>query len=162
MPRSTDIISNKAIRAARAAAMLSNCARKKVGAVICRKGVTLIAAANGTPEGITECVNGGCARCSSKTPSGQQYESCICIHAEQAAVAKAAKNGTTINGAALYCTLRPCLTCLKVCYYSGIASILYEEFIRFTPQVEKAYKLFINSTGLDVSKFSSPRRNEGA
>lgn len=130
----------------------SNCGRRKVGVTIVRDGAVVITAANGTPAGMTPCNEGGCLRCLSDTPSGELYDSCLCIHAEQVAIARATRTGLPTDGATLYCTLRPCLTCVKLCLEAGISNIVYDEEIRFTPDVEEAYKQFIKETGLSIAK----------
>ena len=137
------------------AAENSNCRRRNVGAVIVRDGQILVTASNGTPTGMTSCRDSGCPRCLSDTDTGEQYESCLCIHAEQAAVARAAQAGISIEGTTLYCTLRPCLTCAKLCHKAGIMSIVYEQDIEFGAEVENAYELFAQGTGLNLVKWSN-------
>lgn len=135
-------------------AQQSNCRRRKVGAIIVRNGSVVSTASNGTPAGMTPCNRGGCLRCLSDTRSGELYDSCLCIHAEQAAIARATRTGVPTDGATLYCTLRPCLTCVKLCLEAGISSIVYDEEIQFTPDVEEAYEQFTKETGLSFAKCS--------
>jgi dCMP deaminase len=40
---------------------------------------------NGTPEGMTNCNQGGCDHCAHYEP-GKGYDLCICVHAEQSAL----------------------------------------------------------------------------
>ena len=131
----------------------SNCRRRKVGAVIVLGELVVISAANGTPAGMTPCNEGGCKRCLLGAPSGESYDSCVCIHAEQSAIAQAARMGLHTEGATLYCTLRPCLTCLKVCLAAGIVDIIYNEDIQFQIDVEDTYKEFVLATGLKLTKY---------
>lgn len=133
----------------------SNCVRRQVGAVIVRGGVVVAKASNGTPAGVKPCSEGGCLRCQSGAVSGQEYEACLCTHAEQKAIARAAKNGESIDGALLYCTLRPCLTCAMACFESGIRHITYTQDITFARDVEHAYKQLVAETGLTVAKLRS-------
>ena len=130
----------------------SNCIRQKVGAVVVREETVVITAVNGTPEGIKPCNEGGCRRCSSDAPRGEMYESCLCIHAEQGAIALAARNSIITDGAIMYCTLRPCLTCVKLCWEAGITRIIYDEEISFAGDVEEAYTQFIQQTGAEIGK----------
>ena len=141
----------------------SNCRRRKVGVTIVRDGAVVITAANGTPAGMTPCNEGGCLRCLSDAPSGELYDSCLCIHAEQVAIARATRTGVPTDGATLYCTLRPCLTCVKLCLEAGISKIVYDEEIQFTPDVEEAYKQFTKETGLSFAKCpkGGPDRSTG-
>jgi dCMP deaminase len=52
------------------------------------------------------------------------------VHAEANAIAQAAKNGVAIDGAEIYVTASPCLTCFKLVANSGIAAVYYKEFYR--------------------------------
>lgn len=133
----------------------SNCMRRQVGAVIVREGAVIAKACNGTPAGVKPCSEGGCLRCQSRAVSGQEYEACLCIHAEQEAIALAAKKGISTDGAILYCTLRPCLTCAMTCLQSGIRHITYAEDILFSQDVEDAYRQLIVETGLVLAKLGS-------
>ena len=137
------------------AAQRSNCRRRKVGVVIVLNGAVVITATNGTPAGMIPCNEGGCPRCLSDTPSGELYDSCLCIHAEQLAIAQAARTGLQTDGATLYCTLRPCLTCAKFCLEAGIKGIIYDESIQFSSDVEQAYEKLIQETGLHFTRYSN-------
>ena len=126
----------------------SNCRRKKVGVVIVRGKIILVSSANGTSAGITPCNEGGCPRCLSDTPSGELYDSCLCIHAEQLAIAQAARSGIRLDGATLFSTLRPCLICAKLCLETGITRIIYNEEIPFSDAVEESYEKFLKQVKL--------------
>jgi len=133
----------------------SKCRRRKVGVVIVLDGAVVITATNGTPAGMISCNEGGCPRCLSGTPSGELYDSCLCIHAEQLAIAQAARTGLQTDGATLYCTLRPCLTCAKLCLEAGVKDIIYNESIQFSSDVEQAYEELVQKTGLNVTRYSN-------
>ena len=47
------------------------------------------------------------------------------IHAEQNAIVQAAKYGTSIEGATLYCTHQPCAICAKMLVNAGIKRIVF-------------------------------------
>ncbi len=51
---------------------------------------------------------------------------CRSAHAEANAIALAAKIGVSLEGATIYCTLEPCITCAKLIVMSGISKIIYE------------------------------------
>ena len=140
---------------ARKVSQLSNCSRTAVGVVVARGSKVMAQAANGTQPGVRSCTDGGCSRCRSETARGQNYESCLCIHAEQAAVARAARRGRALDGAAMYSTLRPCLTCAKIALEAGIVRIVYADHIQFPPDVEAAYVQFIQESGLAVDRCES-------
>jgi dCMP deaminase len=135
------------------ASQSSNCSRRMVGAVIVRDGVVITAASNGTPEGVTPCNEGGCNRCKSEVLSGGSYDPCLCIHAEQATIAKAARAGHRTDNAILYCTLRPCLACAKLCLEAGIEEIVHRETIQFASDVEESYEALLLSTNLSITRY---------
>ena len=100
----------------------STCDRKHVGAVIVRDRVILTTGYNGSIAGAPHCddvghlmIDGHCTRT---------------VHAEMNAIAQAAKNGITIDGADLYVTARPCWNCFRVIANAGIESVYYGEEYR--------------------------------
>ena len=60
-------------------------------------------------------------------PSGTRHEMCYAIHAEQNAIIQAAKLGSSIDGATLYCTHQPCVICAKMIVNAGITRVVYEK-----------------------------------
>ncbi|MGE5313289.1 MAG: deoxycytidylate deaminase [Acidobacteriota bacterium] len=100
----------------------STCGRKHVGAVIVRDRTILSTGYNGSVRGGVHCDD-----------AGHDMENGHCVrtvHAEANAVAQAAKNGVAIDGAEIYVTASPCLTCFKLLANSGIRKIYYQEFYR--------------------------------
>ncbi len=108
----------------------SNCCRRKVGAVIVKDNHIVSTGYNGTPYKTTNCFDGGCPRCSSEHHTGEKLEECLCVHAEQNAICQAARLGNAIDGADIYITCSPCLTCLKLLINSGIKRVVYSELYR--------------------------------
>ena len=141
---------------AREQAAASDCARRQVGALLVRDDAVLVSAANGTPEGCIPCNNGGCVRCSSNVLSGEAYDACICIHAEQRAIALAASSGASTAGATMYVTLRPCLPCLNLCLHAGIVAVVYDEDIAFDRSVEHAYAQFLEHARISLRRIGGP------
>ena len=82
---------------------------------------------NGTPSGIEHCLDRGCLREQLGIPSGERHEICRGLHAEQNAIIQAAKHGTNIEGATLYCTNQPCGICAKMIINAGIRKLIYED-----------------------------------
>ncbi len=100
----------------------STCDRKNVGAVIVREKTILSTGYNGSLRGAPHC-----------DEAGHDIENGHCVrtvHAEANAVAQAAKNGVGIDGAEIYVTASPCLTCFKLIANSGIRTVFYKEFYR--------------------------------
>jgi dCMP deaminase len=105
----------------------ANCLGNKVGALLVLSDRIISTGYNGTPQGMRNCDEGGCERCADRQrfPTGQGYDLCICVHAEQNALLAAARFGIGVEGAILYTTLRPCFGCLKEALQAGVSQIRY-------------------------------------
>lgn len=101
---------------------------RQVGAVIVRDKRVLCTGYNGAPEGIRSCKDKGeCLRIKLGISSGHNLEKCYSVHAEQNAIVNAARMGTCLDGATLYCTHQPCVICAKLIVNAGIKRIVYKE-----------------------------------
>ena len=105
----------------------STCIRRQVGAILVKDKRVLTTGYNGAPAGLVHCEEIGCMRQKNNIPSGQRHELCRGLHAEQNAIIQAAYHGTSIAGAALYCTTLPCSICLKMLINAGITEIVCKE-----------------------------------
>ena len=105
----------------------ANCTGRRVGAVIVRDRRILSTGYNGTPSKMTNCEDGGCHRCArpDEYASGEHYDVCICVHAEQNALLAAARFGVAIEGCTLYTTLQPCFGCLKELLQANVREVCY-------------------------------------
>jgi len=106
----------------------ANCTGNRVAAVVVKNKRVIATGYNGTPEGMTNCLDGGCLRC--RNPDGQfksgtGYDLCICVHAEQNALLSAARFGISVEGAELYTTMQPCFGCAKEIAQAKIGRIVY-------------------------------------
>ena len=107
---------------AREVATRSTCSRKHVGAVIVRDRTILSTGYNGSVRGLPHCDD-----------AGHMMEDGHCVrtlHAEANAIIQAAKNGTRIDGAAIYVTASPCWSCFKTIANAGLQKIFFGEFYR--------------------------------
>jgi dCMP deaminase len=128
----------------------SNCIRRSVGAIIV-KGKSIVSTGyNGTPMGVRNCFDGGCLRCNSPVPTGQGYDTCICVHAEANAMLLAARHGTAIENGILYSTLRPCFGCLKEAVQAGIQEIVFEQDFAYEGELEEVYQGLRQEAGLGM------------
>jgi len=99
----------------------AKCLGSHVGAVIVKDNRVLGSGYNGTPAGYPNCTETerGCRRCAMRLEqpdagiAGRLYDICLCVHAEQNAIATAARFGMAIDGATIYTTLQPCFGCFK-------------------------------------------------
>ncbi len=105
----------------------ANCKGSRVGAVIVIENRIVSTGYNGTPEGMTNCLDGGCYRCDHRSEfgAGNGYDLCICVHAEQNALLSAARFGISVNGGTLYTTTRPCFGCCKEMLQAKIRAVYY-------------------------------------
>jgi dCMP deaminase len=106
----------------------ANCKGNRIGAVIVRGNRVVSTGYNGVPEGMENCLDGGCLRCENSGtifPSGTGYDLCICVHAEQNAILAAARFGIAVEGGTLYTTMRPCFGCAKELLQAKIERVVY-------------------------------------
>ncbi len=76
-------------------------------------------------RGIAHCDERGCLRDDLGIPSGERHELCRGLHAEQNAIIQAAYHGVAVNGAEIYVTLQPCVTCAKTLINAGIVAVYF-------------------------------------
>jgi dCMP deaminase len=119
---------------ARVVATRGNCLRRQVAAVVVRDQRIISTGYNGTPRGVRNCCEGGCARCAGDAPSGAALSDCVCCHAEENAITQAAYHGIAVRSATLYSTLSPCLVCAKMMINAGIQEVVYETEYEFGEQ----------------------------
>lgn len=106
----------------------STCLRRSVGAVIVKDNRIIASGYNGVPSDMPHCEDlGGCIREKLNVPSGERHELSRGLHAEQNAIISAARFGTPIDGADLYCSTKPCSICTKMIIASGIKRVFYYE-----------------------------------
>ncbi len=112
---------------AHVAAARSNCCRRQVAAVLVRDRRIISTGYNGTPRGVRNCCDGGCPRCNSEVPSGENLGECLCSHAEENSIVQAAYHGIMVKGSTLYTTYSPCLQCAKMIINAGIVEVVYHQ-----------------------------------
>ncbi len=111
---------------AKLAATRSTCLAFGVGAVIVKDRQVLATGYNGSPSGSVHCTAQGFCYPGLSNCSESGSLPSRAIHAEANAIAQAAKHGISTQGASIYVTLEPCLSCLKLIISSGIKSVFYE------------------------------------
>ena len=103
----------------------STCNSRPTGAVLVKDRQILATGYNGVPRGVAHCEERGCLRDQLHIPSGERHELCRGLHAEQNAIIQAAYHGIAVNGAELYSTLQPCVTCAKTLINAGIIAVYF-------------------------------------
>ena len=136
---------------AKLAARRSSCLRRAVGAVLVKDRRLLATGYNGVPSGVTHCEVVGCLRERLKVPSGERHELCRGLHAEQNAIIQAAYHGSAVNGAEVYVTLQPCVTCAKTLINAGVRRIIYLEGYSDTLTRE-----MLDEVGMELLKLADP------
>lgn len=122
---------------AKAVLLRSTCIRRHYGAVIVKDDRIVATGYNGAPRGIKNCCDTGhCVREEMNVPSGERYELCVAVHAEQNAIMQAGFQNT--NGATLYlagveadgtekANIDCCLLCKRAILNSGIERVVFRE-----------------------------------
>jgi len=127
---------------ARVVAERSTCMRRKIGSVIIKDGVELSSGYVGSPRGTEHCITRReCMRMEMGIPSGERYELCRSVHAEQNAIINAARTGISIIGGEIYIfsermsgaypedresegsKYAPCMMCMKEIVNAGLVSV---------------------------------------
>ena len=111
------------------------CLRRNYGAVIVKNDEVISTGYTGAPRGRVNCSDFGyCARQALNIKSGEKYELCRSVHAEQNAIISAARKDTL--GATLYlvgkenetgeyvANASPCAMCKRVIINAGIEKVV--------------------------------------
>lgn len=144
----------------------STCNSRKIGAVIVRNNRILATGYNGAVHGAPHCSDKGpdfCLRRSIGAHDAEKYNYCLSSHAEVNAVNQAARFGTPLENATLYCTLEPCNWCFKQLIQAGIREIYFESpydsknrdfdlFWRQTMKTNKEIRIFQQISISDQAK----------
>ncbi len=125
----------------------STCLRKKVGAILVKDRRILTTGYNGAPKGLPHCLDLGCLREKLKIPPGERIEICRGVHAEQNALVQAAYFGISVEGATLYCTHQPCITCTKLLINAGIKKIYFKE-----PYPDELAESMLRQAGIELKQ----------
>ena len=125
---------------AQVVAKRGTCNRLQVGAVIALDGRIISTGYAGAPAGLPHCST---ETCNVDNPCTRT------VHAEAGAIAYAARSGIKVQGATLYCTHCPCLTCSQLIINSGIIKVIYLNPYRKTEGLQLLKEAGINVYQLD-------------
>jgi len=124
------------IEIAKVVSSRSTCLRRKYGAVIVKDRVIISTGYNGSPRGMDNCIDlGQCTRDELNVPSGERYELCEAVHAEQNAIINAPPDrmkDATIYIAGFeedggFAAGKPCKLCDRMIRNARIAEVVYLE-----------------------------------
>ncbi len=133
------------MRIAFAVASRSTCLRRAIGAVAVKDHRILATGYNGAPSNVKHCSEAGCSK--GDALSGTSDRLCRAAHAEMNCIAQAARYGIALEGATIYLTNKPCLSCLKTMINAGIACIIYKEDY---PVEDKIYAKVVTESGIKL------------
>lgn len=116
------------IGVSREVAKRATCDRGKSGSVIVKDKRILTTGYVGSPIGMEHCDEAGHQMHSVVNADGSISQHCIrTTHAEQNAIAQAARYGISIDGGTLYCKMEPCHVCAKIIVNAGIKRVVCEK-----------------------------------
>ncbi len=103
----------------------ATCDRGKSGCVIARDKRVVSTGYIGSPAGLPHCDDVGHQMHTVINDDGVKTEHCIrTTHAEQNAIAQAARFGVALEGSTLYCKMTPCYVCAKMIITAGIVRVV--------------------------------------
>jgi dCMP deaminase len=103
----------------------STCDRGRTGCVIVKDKRMLVTGYAGSPIGLPHCDEVGHEMHKVIHDDGSESEHCIrTAHAEQNAIAQAARMGIALDGGTVYCKMTPCYTCAKILINAGIKKVV--------------------------------------
>ncbi|MFA5030130.1 MAG: cytidine/deoxycytidylate deaminase family protein [Patescibacteria group bacterium] len=113
---------------ARTVGTRGTCDRGRSGCVIVKDKRILTTGYVGSPVGIAHCDEIGHEMNTVYNEKGEKHQHCIrTSHAEQNALAQAARFGISINGGTVYCKMEPCYVCAKMLINAGIVRVVAEK-----------------------------------
>ena len=111
----------------------STCLRRNYGVVIVKNDEIIATGYNGAARGEPNCCDTGkCARQALGVPSGERYELCVSIHAEDNAITSAGRSrcqGATLyivgrEADGTYASPQPCMMCRRKIINAGITKVI--------------------------------------
>jgi dCMP deaminase len=141
---------------AKLAASRSTCLSRPTGSVVVKDRQVIASGYNGSLPGQDHCMDEGeCFRRSLEWPEAMKYDMCRSAHAEANAISLAAKKGVSLEGASIYCTLEPCITCAKLIVMSGIKRVVYEHpYDSPIPERDRYWKDVLSSSYTQVEQLT--------
>lgn len=101
------------------------CDRSRTGCVIARDKRIVSTGYIGSPPGLPHCDDVGHDMQKVLNEDGSESMHCVrTTHAEQNAIAQAARFGATLDGATLYCHMTPCYVCAKLIITAGVKRVV--------------------------------------
>ncbi len=117
------------------------CDRGRSGCVITRDRRILVTGYVGSPVGMAHCDDVGHEMHTVINDDDTKSEHCIrTIHAEQNAIAQAARMGISLEASTLYCHMTPCYVCAKILANSGVKRVVATKDYQLASKSKKLFK----------------------
>ena len=132
---------------------MSKCVSKQVGSVIVMDSRIISIGYNGTPKGWKNCNEIHDKDNFDRTEHhkfSENYE----IHSELNALLFASKNSLTVDGATLYCTLEPCMNCIKNMCQSGIKRIVFRDLYDLSESYTDQTFDMLETVGISIERLA--------
>lgn len=134
-------------------ALKSHCIKRNVGAVLTKDTRIISIGYNGPPKGTHNCdeewPEHGCERDSKGSCS-------LALHAEENAILYAVNNRTSVEGATLYVTLSPCISCARLILGSKISKVIYlDSYASYKGLSKDEGVEFLKKFGVDVEHYQT-------
>ena len=103
----------------------ATCDRGKSGCVVVREKRIICTGYVGSPSGMPHCDDVGHDLKRLIDEDGTTRQHCVrTVHAEQNAIAQAARYGLSLEGTTLYCSMEPCRVCAMLIVSAGIMRVV--------------------------------------
>lgn len=135
------------------------CDRGRAGCIIVKDKRILVTGYVGSPIGLPHCDEVGHEMHKVTHDDGTESMHCIrTIHAEQNAIAQAARIGIPLDGGTLYCKMTPCYVCAKMLINAGIVRVVVAKdyhAARQTKRIFEEYGMKIEILSNEIETYSN-------
>ncbi len=119
----------------------ATCDRGRSGCVIVRDKRVISTGYVGSPPGLPHCDDVGHEMHKILNEKGPDTMHCIrTAHAEQNAIAQAARFGVSLEGATIYCKMVLCYVCAKLAITAGIKRVVAEKDYHVSKRSKEIFK----------------------
>ncbi|HAW58219.1 MAG TPA: cell division protein DedD [Bacteroidales bacterium] len=149
------------IEVANTVAKRATCDRGRSGCVIVRDKQILVTGYVGSPVGFPHCDEVGHLLKKVIHEDGTITTHCMrTVHAEQNAIAQAARRGIALEGATIYCRMTPCHTCAMLIINCGIKRVVCEKKYHAGQESEKMFAqagIQLDYMSAEIMKYDNQR-----
>lgn len=118
----------------------ATCDRGRSGCVIVRDKQILVTGYVGSPQGLPHCDDAGHFFKKVIHEDGSVTQHCVrTVHAEQNAIAQAARRGIGLDKSTLYCRMTPCRVCAMLIINCGINRVVCEKKYHAGKETEEMF-----------------------